>query len=64
MTILRYLLVSLGLLGAVLTFPNSLLNPFTPVCIGCLAVAWFSRNLGKPKEVSGSLQSTQPAPLE
>lgn len=48
----------------VFTFPNSLLNPFTPVFLGFVALVWFSRNIGKPKEAPGTAQSTHSEPMQ
>jgi apolipoprotein N-acyltransferase len=50
MIILRYLLLFVAVAGAILTFPNSIVNPFTLVFIGFVGLAWFAWGLGRPKE--------------
>lgn len=70
MKYLRYPLVVLGILGAILTMPApSVLFTgggmlFGLLCLAFLGLAWFAWGLGKPKEAPGTAQSTQAASLE
>jgi cbb3-type cytochrome oxidase subunit 3 len=69
MKILKYLLLVIGPLGAILTLPTleALSHPwglvFLGICLGFCALTWFAWRMGRPKDVPVAPQSTQAAPL-
>lgn len=63
MRILKPILIVIAIVGAVLTFPNSIVNPFTLIFLGFLGLLWFALRLGKRTETGEAPQQTQSPPL-
>lgn len=61
MIVLRYALMVLGIIGAILTLPVTPFTIFTPICMAFIALAWFSRRIGRRREAP---QSSQAAPTQ